>query len=208
MLKLHGFLLGLVLLVLMVGASIPARAQGNNELLILNDPQTSYPVGLHLEYLEDPGGNLTIEDVTQPEYAARFAPSREETPNFGYTNSFYWIRFQMRNETNSGDWRLAFSDARLGLIDYYYLPQDGTSWIYQQSGRFRPSTVREYVHPYFVFPLNLSTSNEGTVYLRLQSNLPVRFSLFLWPAALFEQTTHFLFLIMGLFYGVVIVMAV
>ena len=120
MLKLRSLLLGLVLLVLMVGASIPAWAQGDNEPLILDDPQTSYPLGLHLEYLEDPGGNLTIEDVTGPEFTTRFTPSREETLDLGFTRSIYWIRLDVQNETtNTSDWLLAFSNNRVGLVDLY-----------------------------------------------------------------------------------------
>lgn len=209
MLKLHRLTLALVLLVLAVCASTSVWAQGDNGPLILNDPQSSYPLGLHLEYLEDPGGSLNIEDVSGPEYVARFTPNTEKNPNFGLTSSAYWIRFQVRNETSRVySWRLSSTDARLGLIDLYYMPQGGTGWIHQQAGRFRPSTVREYVHPYFVFPLDISPSNEGTVYLRLQSNIPIRFSLSLWPEELFERTNQVFFLILGLFYGIVIVMAV
>ena len=209
MLNRHRLLLGLVLLVLIGGINISARAQGDDGTLILDDPQTSYPVGLHSEFLEDPDGTLTIEDVTQPEFAARFTPNQEEIPNFGFTSSAYWIRIHVRNETSQeSDWRLAFSDARLGMIDFYYQQADETGWTHQQAGRWLPATTREYLHPHIIFPLVLSPSNEGTIYLRLQASLSIRFALTLWPAGVFEQANHAFLLLLGLFYGIMIIMAV
>jgi len=209
MLKFHRLLLGPVLLVLIIGVSISVRAQGDDGLLVLDDPQTSYPLGLHIEYLEDPGGNLTFEDVIGPEFTSRFTPSQEETPNLGFDQSVaYWIRFHVRNETSQvSDWLLSFSDARVGLIDLYYQPHGQTDWVLSQAGRFRPATVREYAHPNFVFPLSILPSDEATVYLRLQGG-SIRFSLSLWPAKLFEQQDDMFFLVLGLVYGIIGIMAV
>ena len=51
---------------------IPALAQANDppppEPLILTDEQGEYPLGLHMEILEDPSGELTIEEVSSPEF--------------------------------------------------------------------------------------------------------------------------------------------
>ena len=67
--------------------------------VILNDDQDVYPLGLYLEILEDPSGKLTIEEITSPEFENRFVPSLNEVPNFGHTNSAYWVRFRIKNET-------------------------------------------------------------------------------------------------------------
>jgi len=204
MLRFYRLLLGLVLLVVIVGASISARAQGDDEPLILDDSQTSYPLGLHLEYLEDPGGSLTIDEVTGPEFASRFIPSRAEIPNFGITNSVYWFRLYVRNETSDvSDWVLAFSNNRAGLVDLYIPSAGDSNWVHQQAGTYLPATVRKYPHPHIVFPLSFPTSTETTIYLRLQSNLPVRLSLSLWPLDLFDEYDHGLFGFLGFFYGAV-----
>ncbi len=36
------------------------------EPVILTDEQEEYPLGLHLEILEDPGGELSIAEVSSP----------------------------------------------------------------------------------------------------------------------------------------------
>ena len=205
--KNYKIILGLALFVLMLCSSSIARAQDAN-LLILSDQGTRYPLGLHLKYLEDPGGTLTIEQVTQPAVSARFTPNLAEIPNLGITNSAYWFRFPVRNQTGQESWMLAFSNARVGLIDLYVSNADGSGWVHQQAGTYLPAAMWAYAFPHFTFPLSLKSSAETIVYLRLQSNLPMRFSLSLWPPDLFEQHQQGFYGLIGLFYGGVAIMAV
>ena len=44
--------------------------------LILTDGQGEYPLGLHLDILEDPSGKLSIEEVASPEFDALFEASQ------------------------------------------------------------------------------------------------------------------------------------
>ena len=177
-------------------------------LLILSDQETRYPLGLHLEYLEDPGGTLAIEQVTQPAVSARFTPNLAEIPNLGITNSAYWFRFPVRNQTGQESWMLAFSNARVGLIDLYVSNADGSGWVHQQAGTYLPAAMWAYAFPHFTFPLSLKSSAETIVYLRLESNLPMRLALSLWSSDAFEQHQQVFYGFVGLFYGGVAFMAV
>lgn len=64
---------------------VPTQAQSSDQPLpeprVLTDEQDKYTLGLHLEILEDPGGELTIEEVSSPLFDAQFVPSRVEVPN-------------------------------------------------------------------------------------------------------------------------------
>jgi hypothetical protein len=97
-LKTKVFLLALIAALLLV---MPAFSQGSappvQEPLVLTNEQGQYPLGHYMDILEDPGGELTIEQVTSPEYASRFEPSQEEVPVYGYTTSAFWLR--LRYET-------------------------------------------------------------------------------------------------------------
>ena len=199
-------ILGLALFVLILCGSSVARAQDAN-LLILSDQGTRYPLGLHLEYLEDPGGTLTIEQVTQPAVSVHFTPNLEEIPNLGITNSAYWFRFPVRNQTGQESWMLAFSNARVGLIDLYVSNADGSGWVHQQAGTYLPAAMWAYAFPHFTFPLSLKSSAETIVYLRLESNLPMRLALSLWSSDAFEQHKQGFYGFIGLFYGGVAIMA-
>jgi hypothetical protein len=85
--------------------SLAAAAQGG-DTFVLSDEQGKYPLGPHLEILEDPDGQLTIEQVASPEYNAQFVSSCEKTPNPGYTDSAYWVRFRAKNKSaENHEWR-------------------------------------------------------------------------------------------------------
>ncbi len=198
----------LVLFGLIIGLVSSARAQETGPVFLEND-QTSYPLGLHLEYLEDPGGKLTVDEVSGPEFADRFNLNRVDVPNFGVTESAYWIRFRIRNDNSQAqEWRLAFTNARMGLVDLFVSAPNDSGWTHQEAGTYLPDTVRQYAHPHIVFPLTLPLSSDTIIYLRLESNLPMRFSLSLWSADSFEQYNHSYFSFTGFFYGIVAIMMV
>ena len=52
-----------------------------------------------IEFLEDKSGNLTINDVTSPAAAIRFFRSDRETPDFGISDSVYWLRFCISDQS-------------------------------------------------------------------------------------------------------------
>src|SRR5574339_684396 len=66
-----------------------------SEPVVLTDAQGEYPLGLHMDILEDPGGELTIDQVSSPAYEAQFIPSQMESPNYGFTKSVYWVRLDL-----------------------------------------------------------------------------------------------------------------
>jgi hypothetical protein len=77
------------------------------ESIILTDGHEKYPLGLHLEYLEDPTGGLTIDDVTSTGYGTQFVSGEKDIPVIGFTDSAYWVRVRLLNESHTQtDWRL------------------------------------------------------------------------------------------------------
>ena len=46
--------------------------------IVLTDGQEVYPLGLHLEILEDKEKEWTIDDVISPEISAKFEPARKK----------------------------------------------------------------------------------------------------------------------------------
>ena len=73
---------------------------------LVTDEQSEIRLGRYLQLLEDPGGELTIDDVTSPEYQAQFVSNSVDVPNFGFTSSAYWARLALRNESGQADHRL------------------------------------------------------------------------------------------------------
>ena len=50
------------------------------ESVILTDDQDKYQLGLQLEYLEDPAGELTFDEILSNSFVKQFIPSEGEIP--------------------------------------------------------------------------------------------------------------------------------
>jgi signal transduction histidine kinase len=149
--------------------------------LVLTDEQGKYPLGFHLEILEDPSGELTIEDVSSPAYDTQFTSNQVAVPNYGYTNSAYWVRFQLDNESSqTNEWLLELGFANLQYIDLYTPITGGGGFEVRQSGALRPVSSRDVAYPNIIFNLNLPIGNEETYYLRIKSGSSMTIPLTLW----------------------------
>lgn len=103
--------------------------------VILNDKQGEYPLGLHMEILEDPTRELTIREVSSPAYDDKFFASPSEVPVFGFTDSAYWVRFQVINETlKSHDWLIDVAFPNMQYVDLYTPLPNGEGFAVKQGG--------------------------------------------------------------------------
>ena len=129
--------------------------------IILTDKQDKYPLGLHLEILEDPTNTLTIEQVSSPQYNTQFIPNKAEVPNFGFTNSDYWVRFKAKNNsTQATIWWLEMSFANMHYIDFYFPSPNQSGFEVQKSGALLPFNTRKLAYSTFVFNLPLPPQTE------------------------------------------------
>lgn len=175
------------------------------EALILTDEQDRYPLGLQLEILEDPGGELTIEDVSSPELDSQFTPNQVEVPNFGFSKSAYWVRFDLQNETRLTDqWLLEVAFPNIHFIDLYTPIPDGDGFAVKQTGVMRPPETRDILHPHFIFNLTLPTQIQQTAYLRIKNEASTALPIILWTPAAFFNETQWLQVLHMLIYGALI----
>ncbi len=162
-------------------------------------------MGLQLEILEDPSGELTIEDVSSPEFDPQFQPSQEAVPNFGFSKSAYWVRFHLQNETRLTDqWLLEVAFPNIHFIDLYTPIPDGDGFAVKQTGVMRPPETRDILHPHFVFNLTLPTQIQQTAYLRFKNEASTALPIILWTPAAFFNETQWLQVVHMLIYGALI----
>lgn len=94
--------------------------------LSLNHNQGRYPLGHYLEILEDRSGKMTLEQVSSPETKGLFVQSRVGIPNFGFSDSAFWIRFTVRNpEKYTRDYYLEYSQPLTDTLSLYYTDEAG-----------------------------------------------------------------------------------
>ena len=205
-----GFILTLMVTLVICSPALaqsddPARAQGDPAPLVLSDGREYYPLGHYLEILEDPTGELTIDDVTSPEFDAQFIPSLVEVPVYGYTDSAIWVRLPLRNESSLSDhWLLELAFASMNFVDLYTPLPDGGGFAVKQTGNLRPPATRDYPDPHIVFDLSIPTQSEQVVYLRFQNGSSMSLPLALWKPTVFltqsaqNQALH------GIYFGILI----
>jgi hypothetical protein len=195
-----------LILMVALGQDIPALAQSDDptapEPVMLTGEQSEYPLGTHLEIFEDPSGELTIDDVSSPEFEAQFTPSQVAVPNYGYTNSAYWARVSLDNETRLIDeWLLEVGFANMHYVDLYTPTPDGQGFTVEQTGALRPVSTRDVLHPHIVFDLIVPPHSQQTFYLRFQSGASMTLPLTLWAPQAFSSNTQAEQMLAWLFFG-------
>jgi len=185
--------------------SLNVFAQTENPIT-LTDEQEHYPLGLHLEILEDKDGLWTIEDVTSPEISAQFVLSQDQTPSLGFTKSAYWVRFQARNHADNIDrWLLAI-DSYLFFIDVYVPAADGEGYEVTQTGTARPYNARAVDHPRFLFDLPVVPGKAQTIHVRFESESAMNLSLNISSAEAIAKDDLVDQMLNGFLYGVLLIM--
>lgn len=203
--------LNLLFLLVAFIISSPSSAQSTAQLadpVVLTDEQNRYPLGLHLEILKDPNGDLIIQDVTRPAYQDQFIPSQEETPNFGFQDAPYWVRFQAANRSEqTSSWILELGFSNMHYMDLYLPTPDGTGYRIKESGVLRPYDSRDFPFHHLSFNLDIPPGSEQTVYIRFQNQASMTLPLQLWaPGSFFEHSLQDN-LVFGAFFGILLIMA-
>lgn len=174
--------------------------------VILEEGKGEYPLGLHLDILEDKSGKWTIEEVSSPEFTENWLPSQKDVPNFGYTESAYWVRFQLHHDGGqSKEWIL---DVGYPLLDKvaFYLSTPSGDWITKQSGDSFPFKHREILNKNFLFRLQMPLPKQQTIYLRFQTEGTMQIPLYLWSSLALAEHWYQNQYGLGMYYGIIIVM--
>lgn len=160
--------------------------------MILTDSRGEYPLSRYLEFLEDKEKKWSIQDVTSPKLAVNFVKSKQEIPNFGYTNSAYWVRFNLKNDSAGKEWLLELGYPLLDRIELYISSEglndrDTIEYIVKKAGDILPFKERELKHQNFLFYLSVGSEREQTLYLRIESEGSLQVPLTIWSSRNFIE---------------------
>ena len=137
---------------------------------VLEDSLDAYNIGPHLEYYEDLTRNLKFENITIPAISKSFQMNKSDIPNFGYSASNYWFRFNIRNHSKDiqKNWILEVGTSNIDSISIYYLYPDGKIKMVE-SGLLFPYSHREIKYQYFGYNLPIFPKEEAIVYMCFKS---------------------------------------
>jgi signal transduction histidine kinase len=150
------------------------------------------------QVLEDPTGQLGIDDVRSPHMAALFkSPAIAGSDlNFGYTASAYWLRLPLRRaDAAAPNWLLEIAFAKFNNLDFY--PPHGPAVL---TGRQRPLSSRPVFHRFFAFPIELTTTDQY-FYIRATSSYALTLPLVAWQPQAFDSFQQRVLILQALYTG-------
>ena len=160
-----------------------------------------------VEIWEDTTKSFTIKDVLNRNL--EFKRSTQNTLNFGYQNSYFWIRFSISNaDTLPKELILEIENPHINKIQLFHVKNEN---IQSQplTGDNLPFSTRQLDHPHFLFPINIPGGSQQTYYLWIdkhgeQVQCPLRLS----SASAFNERNTQLMLFWGFLIGVVVLFAI
>ncbi|MHA7878653.1 MAG: diguanylate cyclase [Saccharospirillum sp.] len=158
----------------------------------------------HLELLEDPSGEWTVDDVRAlPASSWRVAPST--APNFSFSHSAWWMRLPVHNTT-------AISRSLVFDIAQPLLDDASATWLIEgeieqqwQTGDRYPTETRPVPYRGFALPLVLPAGAQGELLIRLDTydGLYDALPLALYSHAAFFEAKWWENLVFGVYYGII-----
>ena len=149
-------------------------------VVVLEEGNGYYPIGLNLEYLEDKEKKWPINDITSQELSIRFQDSTQKTLNFKYSASNIWVRFTLKNPSNT---------ERRGLLEHshpfmnkvnFFLVDLNSVIISKKSGILAERNERDVFDRNHIFSLVLQPNSEITTYLCFSNTGRMYIPLTIW----------------------------
>ncbi len=173
----------LVILVLAM-APVPAAAAGNDrcqdQAVVVSQYHEVYDLASCLWYLEDPEGTLSLDQV-RSEARHPFTRHQGGMLNFGYTDSAYWVRFDLRlaSDAVNRDWVLELALPLVDQVDLFIV-RDGQLVDRRSAGYEDAWSERDLALPNPTFKLALREDTATRIYLRISTLNTFRLPLTLW----------------------------
>ena len=122
-------------------------------------------IGDKIEIYEDKSGILSINNITSNKYKNQFKPSENLILSLGYTDSFFWLRFTVYNQSYE-DIILELAQAGLPITELYLTLNDSITQ-YSKAGYTIPIEDKLIHNSYQAFKL---PPGKNLCYLKLNSN--------------------------------------
>lgn len=133
-----------------------------------------------------------------------FTQISNPTPNFGFSNQVYFLKFVVSNPGSTSDFIVQVDYAPLQRIDFF-IPEEGRMI---QTGAALPFASRPVPHRTYVFPVQIPGGQSRTMFFRFESEGTLEFPILVMTADTFRDRIHEEQLVLGLYYGILTVLIV
>lgn len=169
--------------------------------------QTSERIDLHpsIDLIKDRHDEYTIDDLLREDVANQFTNINNIKQKKGFFHSSNWLRFTIQNNSTQDDWLLEFSFPLVHELQIYTIENGHVEMLYNTGADF-PFKQRPINHRNFVLPLNIETGATKTYYAYAVGSGDLHPPIIVWDQEAFMNKSQIEFLLLGIFYGVSLVM--
>jgi two-component system, sensor histidine kinase LadS len=195
-------------------AQTQSQPQQQAKLVEITETSKQISVNPYLELLEDTESQLSISQVSSPEFDSRFMSPAKGVESLGYRSGTVWLRFKVR--ANSAliepKWILLVNHPNIDSVILYrpeiaYEPVR-TIWLASnETGDSQPFGNREVEYRAPAFYLNPAAQETQTYYLKLTTTGSMTFPVSLWTPAEFQSRVISEYFAFGAYFGCFIVLA-
>lgn len=205
-LKCLGFLL--VLLILAGGAACVRAAAEQSVLEITEAHLESGPLDLAgvLWIAEDPDRSWTLEIAVDPAEDGRYRPYTSSGLAGTQSESAFWVKLELAHmEAERRDLVLELEKPHLSQVTFYWI-EGATGRLLKEveAGRSLPFKDRLVQHRNFIYPVSFAPDSRQVIYMRIITDSYLQLPMKLWTAEGFAEKEQGTNLALGIFYGVML----
>lgn len=199
----------LLLAVFLLSNSTGAQSafEGDRSTLQLVNDTKSVDVYNSLYMVKDRKREMTIEDIAAKENENLFIPSGEVSQKKGFFNTGKWLRFDLTNDSEVEEWLLELAFPLINEIRIYSKDEAGLEELYVGGANY-PFHEREIKHRHFIYKIHIPSESVKTFFIGVHSSGDLHPPIRIWKKDAFLEKTQEEFVMLGLFYGMILIMII
>ncbi|MCB9335607.1 MAG: GHKL domain-containing protein [Flavobacteriales bacterium] len=191
----------LILLVFLFHLNDKVNANSIEQIQIFENDSKKL-IGKSVYYLEDKKNIYSIDEVIASNL---FIQSDKNIPNFGVTQSSYWIRFTISNNTNK-ELFMELAQPIMDEIEFYNFIDSTNMYEIKNAGEIYPFSKREFNFTNYVFNLNIRKGETKTYYVKIKSTEQIQAPIYIGSLLNIAESSNTFLFYSALFLGIMTVM--
>ncbi len=167
-----------------------------------------YTLAAYVWILPDPHQQLDIHQVIAQNAQLDWRLNEKPEVNLGFSEGTFWFKADISNQNDMvTEWLLELAYPLLDHVDFYLVDRQNQIISTLNTGDQYPAHLRPITHPNFIFPMTLKQGEVYTLFVRVENQGSQQIPLRVWHWSEFNLHTLVNYVLQGLFFGMVFIMA-
>lgn len=159
-------------------------------------------LGSELHVYNDKSGKLEIEDMKNIEFHGVESPR----PNLGFTSGAYWVKTEIKNESNLNHFILQVNQPLLDTVDIFILNQNNEIVEHKRVGEAIPISNYREGERNIRIPMAIEKNQSRTIFIRIATAEQIALPVYIMTreaSFIMQRTADILF---GGYFGIILIM--